>query len=101
MKTAPEIAAHPKFIQLRRTRQRLAWGMAALSLAVYGGFVLVMAYGADWLGQPIDPAHATSIGLPIGAGVIVFIFAMTGIYTWVANKKIEPLTAELLKDLSK
>lgn len=100
MKTASEISAHPKFIQLRRARHRLAWGMTALSFAVYAIFVLLMAYAPDWLGQPIDPAHKTSIGLVIGAGVLIFAFAMTQIYTWQANKKFEPLTAELKKDLS-
>jgi uncharacterized membrane protein (DUF485 family) len=101
LKTPEEIAAHPKFIELRRVRHRLVWPMAALGLGGYLGFVLVMAYGADWLGQPIDQGHATSIGLPIGAGVIVFTFIVTIIYTWLANKQFEKMTADLKKDLSK
>ena len=101
MKTASEIAAHPKFIELRRTRHRLAWTMTAVTLVVYACFVLVMAYAPSWLGREMDPPHATSIGVPIGAGVILFSFVMTKIYTWRANKEFEALTAELRKELGK
>lgn len=99
MKTASDIAAHPKFILLRRRRRRLAWGMAILCFLIYAVFVLTMAYAPDWIGREIDPPHATTIGLPIGAGVILFSFVMTKIYTWRANKEFEALTADLRKEL--
>lgn len=99
MKTASEIIAHSKFAELRRARHRLAWPMAAAVLAAYFGFVGLMAFAPEWLATPIKEGHAMTIGLPIGAGVILFSFLMTGIYAWAANQRFESLIEELRKDV--
>lgn len=99
MKTAPEIIAHPKFAELRRARHGLAWPMAAAMLTAYFGFVWLMAFEPEWLGTPLTEGRSLTIGLPIGAGVILFAFIMTGVYAWAANRKFEALIEALRKDV--
>ena len=43
----------------------------------------------------------TSLGIPLGMGVILFTIAITGYYVNVANNKFDAMTAELLKDVTK
>jgi uncharacterized membrane protein (DUF485 family) len=53
-----------------------------------------------FLAQPIG-AGVTSLGIPIGMGVIVFTIVITAIYVRRANSEFDELTAAILKDVSK
>jgi uncharacterized membrane protein (DUF485 family) len=46
-------------------------------------------------------AGVTSIGIPLGMGVIVFTIVITGIYVNRANKRYDALTQAILKDATK
>jgi uncharacterized membrane protein (DUF485 family) len=63
------------------------WAMSlALTLAIfigYFGFILVLAFDKTLLARKIGE-HVT-IGIPIGIGVIVLAWILTGIYVWWAN----------------
>ena len=43
----------------------------------------------------------TTVGIPIGMGVIVFTIVITGIYVRRANSEYDTLTKEILKDATK
>ena len=43
----------------------------------------------------------TTLGIPIGFGIIVFTILITGIYVRRANGEFDALTKEILKDASK
>jgi uncharacterized membrane protein (DUF485 family) len=43
----------------------------------------------------------TTLGIPIGMGVIVFTIVITGIYVRRANSEFDALTQDILKDASK
>ena len=40
-------------------------------LAVYIGFILLIAFAPGWLGTPLNPNTSVTRGIPIGVGVIV------------------------------
>ena len=44
---------------------------------------------------------ATTLGIPIGMGVIVFTVLITAIYVRRANNEFDALTSEILKDAAK
>ena len=48
-----------------------------LLLAVYIGFILLIAFAPGWLGTPLNPNTSVTRGIPVGVGVIVisFVFA--------------------------
>ena len=43
----------------------------------------------------------TSIGIPLGVGVLVFTIVITAIYVRRANSEFDDLTTAILKDVSK
>ncbi|MDA5193836.1 DUF485 domain-containing protein [Govanella unica] len=96
-----KIEADPRYAELRRARRRLDWILAAIVTCVYVAYLLAMGLAPDWLGQRISPDKVTSIGIPIGAGLLVFAFIITGIYTWWANRRFDPLIEAIKRDLYK
>ena len=95
-----KIEANPKYHELRRKRNTFGWTMTALMMIVYYGYIALIAFDQPFLAQPIG-AGVTSLGIPIGLGVIVFTIVITGIYVRRANGEFDTLTKEILKDASK
>ena len=95
-----KIQSHPKYQELRSKRSGFGWLFTVLMLVVYYGYVALMAFDKAFLAQPIGPG-VTSLGIPLGFGVIVFTIVITGIYVNRANGEYDALTAEILKDATK
>ena len=95
-----KIRSHPKYEALRGRRNRLGWMLAILMLVVYYGYIALIAFNKAFLAQPLG-AGVTSIGIPIGMGVIVFTIVITGIYVRRANSEYDALTKDILKDATK
>ena len=95
-----KIQAHPKYRELQTKRNRLAIILTVLMLVVYYGYIALIAFDKEFLAQPIG-AGVTTLGIPIGLGVIIFTIAITGIYVRRANGEFDRLTKEILKDASK
>ena len=92
------ISSHPTYRTLLRKRARLSWTLAALMLVVYCGFILLVAFAPDVLKQRIGDG-VTTLGFPLGLGVILVAIALTGIYVWRANSEFDRLTAELKREV--
>ena len=91
------IRHHPKFLELERKRSRFSWGLTALMLAIYYGYIFVVAFAPGVLGRPLSPGSATTVGMPIGVGVILTAVLLTGIYVWRANGEFDRLTREIVE----
>ena len=91
------IEANPKYHELRRKRNTFGWSLTALMLLVYFGYIALIAFNKPFLAQPIG-SGVTSLGIPIGLGVIIFTIVITGIYVNRANGEYDRLTAEILKE---
>ena len=95
-----KILRHPKYQELQSKRNRLAIILTILMLVVYYGYIALIAFDKEFLAQPIG-AGVTTLGIPIGFGIIVFTVLITGIYVRRANGEFDTLTKEILKDASK
>ncbi len=93
------MSEHPKFQELVRRRSRFAWTLSWIMLLIYQGFILLVAFAKGFLATPI--AGVITIGIPIGLGVIISAFLLTGIYVWVANSRFDEMTRELIKEVTK
>ena len=94
------IQANPKYQELKRKRNSFGWMLAILMLVVYYGYIALIAFNKPFLAQPVG-AGVTTIGIPIGMGVIIFTIVITGIYVRRANSEYDALTQEILKDATK
>ena len=90
------ISANPKYQELKRKRNRFGWFLAVCMLVVYYGYIALIAFNKEFLSQPIG-SGVTTIGIPIGMGVIVFTIVITGIYVRRANTDFDALTREILE----
>ena len=95
-----KILRDPKYQELQSKRNRLAVILTILILIVYYGYIALIAFDKEFLAQPIG-AGVTTLGIPIGFGIIVFTVLITGIYVRRANGEFDALTKEILKDASK
>jgi uncharacterized membrane protein (DUF485 family) len=96
--SALEIEKNPKFIELVATRKSLGWSLSLLMLAIYFGFILLVAFDKSFLGTPLSGEGVTTIGIPIGLAVIVSAFVLTGIYVVKANARYDELTRQIVEE---
>jgi uncharacterized membrane protein (DUF485 family) len=92
-----KIQRNPKYLELRRKRNRLGLVLTVLMLVVYYGYIALIAFDKSFLAQPIGTG-VTTIGIPIAMGVIVFSVLITGFYVRRANGEYDKLTQDILKD---
>lgn len=92
------VAADPRFHQLLHRRGRFTWTLTAIMLVVFFGYILLIAFNKEFLATPVGEG-ATSIGIPIGLGVILVGIALTGVYVRRANNEFDPLVRLLQEDV--
>lgn len=95
-----KVKANPKYHQLVSTRNSYGWIMTILMLVVYYGYILMIAFNKEFLAQKMG-AGVTSIGIPIGVGVILFTIIITGIYVRRANSEFDAMKEEIIREASK
>ena len=90
------IAADPDYQLLVSRRNRFGWTLTIAMLIVYYGYIGLIAFDKEFLAQRIG-AGVSTIGIPIGLGVIVFTIIITAVYVFRANGEYDRRTAEILK----
>jgi uncharacterized membrane protein (DUF485 family) len=93
---ASRIASDPKYQELEAKRTRYGWLLTVLMLIVYYGFILLVAFGKPFLSQRIGEG-VTTVGMPIGFGVIVFTIVITALYVRRANREFDELADRVVK----
>ncbi|ACN99493.1 DUF485 domain-containing protein [Sulfurihydrogenibium azorense] len=91
-----KIKNDPDFQKLVSERNRVMVILTALELIIYFGFILLVAFNKEFLAQKIGEGVVT-IGIPIGIGVIVLSFLLTGVYVYIANKDYDELSEKIKK----
>jgi uncharacterized membrane protein (DUF485 family) len=99
--SASKIQANPKYHQLIKERDTLAWTLSVLVLIIYFGFVLLVAFAPGFLTQPISATSVIPLGMLFGVGVIVASIVLTGIYVYKANSTFDPLINEIIQESAK
>jgi uncharacterized membrane protein (DUF485 family) len=95
-----QIQANPKFTELVHKRRVLGWTLSIIMLAIYFGFILLVAFSPETLGQRIGDG-ATTIGIPLGIGVIIAAIVLTGIYVRTANSTFDQLNNDVVREALK
>lgn len=92
-----EILSSEKFKNLVKQRLTVSITLSAIILIVYFGFILSIAFFKELLAIKIGQ-HLT-LGLPIGIGIIIFAWLLTGIYIRWANLKYDRSVRELRNEV--
>ena len=95
---AARVEANPKYHRLVKTRGSYSAVMTLCVLAVYYGYILLIAFDKEWLGTKLGAGMTTSIGIPLGVGVIVVTIILTNIYVRRANTEFDEMNAQIIKE---
>ena len=90
-----KVKRDPEFRALERRRSRLAWSLSAAMAAIYFGFILVVAFAPEILAMPVGTG-TTTLGIPLGVGVILAAFILTGLYVHRANSDFDPAIERII-----
>ena len=97
---AARIARHPEYLALRARRNRLGWLLTLAMLAVYYGFILLVAFDNPFLAQRLG-AGVTTLGMPIGLAVILFTIGITAVYVRRANGEFDARAERLRQEVAR
>lgn len=95
---AARVEANPKYHKLVSSRSVFSIWMTIAVMVVYYGYILLIAFDKEWLGTKMAAGMTTSIGIPLGLGVIVVTIVLTNIYVRRANTEFDQLNAEIIKE---
>lgn len=95
------IAKDPRFLKFVAKRNTYGVIMTIIGALAYYGFILAVAFNPAFMAQKMGAGMVTSVGVPIGVGVIVFTIIITWIYVRRANTEFDDEAAEILKGAHK
>lgn len=93
------IRTNPKFRELEVARSRLAWLLSAIVLAAYYALMIAVAFFPSLLHAPLSDGAAVTVGVPVGAAVIVLSWLLTGLYVDRANTTFDDLSKQILSEV--
>ncbi|MDR3430442.1 MAG: DUF485 domain-containing protein [Rouxiella aceris] len=94
-----KVENNPRFKELVHKRSRFAWLLSFITLVLYVSFILLIAFDPQWLGTPLYQGATITRGIPVGVGLIVISFLLTGIYVFRANGEFDRLTADIIREV--
>ena len=94
------VTKNPKFHEFIAMRSRYSIIMAIVSAAIYYGFILLVAFDKELLAKKVG-AGVTSLGVPLGVGVIVITIVLTWIYVHRANTEFDATNEAIIKEAQK
>ena len=98
--TWERIRANPRYQAFISKRNTYSVIMTILGAIAYYGFILLVAYDKEFLATKIG-AGVTTIGIPLGVGVIVFTIILTWIYVGRANSEFDAESEAIVREATK
>ncbi|WP_309129570.1 DUF485 domain-containing protein [Microbacterium sp.] len=88
-----------RFRALKRMQRSFIFPLAVFFLVWYFAYVLLAAFAVDFMSQRVW--GDITVGLLFGLGQFVTTFAITMAYVSFANRRIDPVAAEIREELEK
>lgn len=92
------IKANPHYQELVRARSSLGWRLTWIMLAIYLGYILLIAFDKPLLATRLGANTVMTVGLPVGLFVIISAFALTGYYVSKANAAYDALNRKIVEE---
>lgn len=91
------IAESPQFLKLKHSHHNFVLPIAAAFMIWYFAFVLVAALAPEFMATPVF--GNVNLGIVLGLSQFVTTFGITMWYVSFANRRLDPLGAELREQL--
>jgi uncharacterized membrane protein (DUF485 family) len=89
------IQSDPNYLKLVKDRTSFGWTLSIIVLVIYYGYIAVVAFAPGIIATKV--AGSITIGLILGAGLIVASVILTGVYVLRANSEYDELTRAIVK----
>jgi uncharacterized membrane protein (DUF485 family) len=77
------------FKKLASKKDSITLTLTLLTMAMYFGFMFLLAFNRDFMGRKLG--NGVTLGIPLGIGVIVLSWIFTGIYVRWANSEYDDM----------
>jgi uncharacterized membrane protein (DUF485 family) len=88
------IQSDPNYIKLVAERKSFGWTLAIITLVIYYGYIALVAFAPGVIATPVS--GAITVGIILGAAIIVASIVLTGIYVSRANSIYDELTKAIV-----
>lgn len=88
------IQSDPNYIKLVKDRTSFGWTLSIITLVMYYGYIAVVAFAPGVIAAKV--AGSITIGVILGAGLIVASIVLTGLYVLRANSQYDDLTKAIV-----
>jgi uncharacterized membrane protein (DUF485 family) len=88
-----QLLEDPDFRDLVARKNRISNRLTVLTLIVYYGFILLIAFKREVFGSKV--AGNVTFGIFLGIGVIIACFFLTGVYVRWANRNYDAMIDRL------
>lgn len=95
-----EVMRNPKYQELLRRRSRISTVFFIITLIIYAGFILTLAFNPELFGQAIG-GMTMSVGVLAATLVLVSASILISVYVYISNKVFDPLLEEVIKEIQK
>ncbi|MGA2487322.1 MAG: DUF485 domain-containing protein [Roseiarcus sp.] len=92
--TVKRIQSDPNYIKLVAERKSFGWTLAIITLVIYYGYIALVAFAPGVIAAPVW--GAITVGIIVGAAIIVASIVLTGIYVSRANSHYDELTKAIV-----
>jgi uncharacterized membrane protein (DUF485 family) len=92
-KNYEEILESSAFKNLVSKRWKISLLLTIIMLVSYFGYLLTIAFNKEILGKTIG--KNLTLGIPVGLGLILLAWIMTGIYVYWANNHYDNIVTEI------
>ncbi|WP_374264389.1 DUF485 domain-containing protein [Zoogloea sp.] len=96
-----KVRANPKFAELEGKRSRFALLLTAIVMVSYYGMMMIVAFAPDFMRTPISAGSTLTIGVPIGAVIIIGSWLLTGWFVSRSNGEFDAINNEIVKEATK
>ena len=96
-----KVRANPRFAELEGKRSRFALLLTALVMVSYYALMMVIAFAPDVLRTPIAEGGMLTIGVPIGAAIIIGSWLLTGWFVSRSNSEFDDLNNDIIREATK
>jgi uncharacterized membrane protein (DUF485 family) len=93
------VLQHPAYQELLRRRTRLSFIFFFITLVIYAGFILTLAFDPELFGSPVG-SLTISIGILSATLVAISAVVLISIYVYISNKIFDPLLAKIVRDVT-
>ncbi|WP_374487055.1 DUF485 domain-containing protein [Zoogloea sp.] len=96
-----KVRANPRFSELEGKRSRFAYLLSAVVLITYYAMMMLVAFAPEVMRTPISAGSTLTIGVPIGAVIIIGSWLLTGWFVSRSNGEFDRLNNEIIQEATK